>query len=113
MELIREGNRLFNEGKVEEAKNCFLKANYTGGLLRIADYLFYDMKRPLNALPLYMKCGSKDKIDEIYQRMAFALGKILEKDQAGNKKNDIEVVEDNKRTSIIPDIISRDINSNN
>lgn len=112
MELIREGNRLFNEGKIEEAKNCFLKANYTGGLLRVADYLFYDMKRPLNALPLYMKCNSKEKVDEIYQRMAFALGKLIKDDKNSNNKPDIEVDEP-KKTSIIPDIISRDLKSNN
>ncbi|MDH4127958.1 MAG: hypothetical protein OEV44_04340 [Spirochaetota bacterium] len=85
LQLIREGNKFFNEKNVETAKQYFMKANYKDGMLRVADYFFYEKKLPLNALPLYMKCGSKERVDEIYKRMAFALGKLLQ----GNTKEDI------------------------
>ncbi len=80
MFLIRKGNELFNDGKIETAKKYFIKANYQDGMLRVANYYFYEKKLPLNALPLYMKCGAKEKVSEIYQRMAFALGTMLSKD---------------------------------
>ncbi|MDH5682059.1 MAG: hypothetical protein OEZ36_10760, partial [Spirochaetota bacterium] len=90
MLYIREGNKSFNEGEIELAKKYFLKADYQSGLLRVADYYYYDKKLPLNALPLYLKCGSKDRIDEIYQRMAFALGKMLEKDKIQDSPKDVK-----------------------
>ncbi len=99
--LIREGNKLFNEGDKQSAQKCFLKADYQSGLLRVADYYFYDKQLPLNALPLYMKCGAKSKIEEIHQRMAFALGKILGEDKEGETQdeNSIELSEtDGKMT---------------
>ncbi|GMT49905.1 MAG: hypothetical protein IEMM0008_1444 [bacterium] len=99
--LIREGNKLFNEGDKQSAQKYFLKADYQSGLLRVADYYFYDKQLPLNALPLYMKCGAKSKIEEIHQRMAFALEKLLgnDKDDETQDENDIELTEtDGKMT---------------
>ncbi len=93
--LIREGNKLFNEGDKQLAQKYFLKADYQSGLLRVADYYFYDKQLPLNALPLYMKCGAKSKIEEIHQRMAFALEKILgdAKDDETQDGSDIDLSE--------------------
>ncbi len=102
MSLIREGNKLFNDRDIQLAQKYFLKADYQSGLLRVADYYFYDKQLPLNALPLYMKCGAKSKIEEIHQRMAFALEKILgdSKDDETQDGNDIELSEiDKKMTS--------------
>ncbi len=86
MFFIRKGNELFNNGEVETAKKYFMRADYQDGILRVADHYFYEKRLPLNALPLYMKCGSKAKVDEIFQRMAFALGKMIGKDKK-DKKN--------------------------
>ncbi len=83
--LIREGNKQFNEGNYVVAQKYFMQANYQDGLLRIADHYYYDERKPLNALPLYIKCGSKQRIDEIYKRMAFALGKLISQDKESPK----------------------------
>ena len=99
LNLIREGNRIYNDGDVALAQKYFVKANYKDGMLRVADYYFYDQKRPLNALPLYMKCGSKERIEEIYQRMAFALGKWIKEDKQEETPSDTPVED-----SIIEDI---------
>ena len=80
VELIRKGNELFNEGDIKEAAAIFVKTQYRDGLTRVADYLFYDKKRPLEALQYYRMVNRKDKVIEIHERMIFALGKWLGKD---------------------------------
>ena len=84
LNLIREGNQIFNDGDIALAQKYFMKANYKDGMLRVADHFYYDKKLPLNALPLYIKCGSKERVSEIYKRMAFALGKMIQQDKNKN-----------------------------
>jgi len=81
IELIRKGNELFNKGDIETAAKVFIKTAYRDGLTRVADYYFFDRRLPLNALPYYRMVNRKDKVDEIYERMFFALGKMLGQDQ--------------------------------
>ncbi len=80
IELIRLGNRLFNEGEIEKAIQIFEKTGYRDGLTRVADYYFYDKRQPLVALRYYRMVKRGDKVGEIYERMMFALGKLLGKD---------------------------------
>ncbi len=75
--LIRAGNELFNEGQYEKAARIFEKTGYRDGLTRVADYYFFDRRLPLNALPYYRLAGREDKVQEIRERMVFALGKML------------------------------------
>ena len=75
--LIRKGNEYFNQGKIKEAIEIFVKTNYKDGLQRIGDFYYYDKKLPLIALKFYKMSGSQKKIDEIMERMVFALGKWL------------------------------------
>ncbi len=75
--LIRKGNELFNEGKLEEAIKIFETTDYRDGLTRVADYYFYDKKQPLVALKYYRMVNRKDKVNEIFERMMFALNKLL------------------------------------
>lgn len=82
IELTRIGNELFNKGEVEKASKFFQAAQYRDGLTRVADYYFYDKKLPLVALGYYKMVKRQDKVDEIYERMMFALGKLLGKDTA-------------------------------
>ncbi|NMB64056.1 MAG: hypothetical protein GYA16_04215 [Spirochaetes bacterium] len=79
--LIRKGNEFFNQGKIKEAIEIFVKTGYKDGLQRIGDYYYYDKKLPLIALKFYRMSGSKKKIDEIMERMIFALGKWLGNDK--------------------------------
>ena len=74
--LIREGNKLFNEGKVKEALKIFLKTNYMDGIGRVADY-YYDKKQLLTALKLYKKIGASTRVEEILIRMAIGLKYLI------------------------------------
>lgn len=80
VELIRKGNMLFNNGEIEKATVIFIKTKYKDGLTRVADYYFYEKKRPLEALKYYKAVNRKDKVNEIYDRMFFALNKMLGKE---------------------------------
>jgi hypothetical protein len=77
VELIRKGNELFNKGDVETAAKAFIKTAYRDGLTRVADYYFFDRRLPLNALPYYRMANRQDKVNEIYERMFFALGRMI------------------------------------
>ncbi len=81
IELIRVGNRLFNEGDIDKASSIFIKTSYRDGITRVADFYFYDKKQPLVALKYYQMVKREDKVKEIFERMAFALGKLLGKQQ--------------------------------
>jgi len=73
-ELIRKGNEFFNNGNVEEAIKIFVRTKYRDGITRIADYYFYDKKLPLIAVKFYRLAKRTDKINEIFERMMYALG---------------------------------------
>jgi len=77
VELIRDGNRLFNEGQIEKARDIFVKTSYRDGLTRIADYYFFDRKLPLLALRYYRMVNRQDRVREIYERMVYALNRLL------------------------------------
>lgn len=81
VQLIREGNRLFNEGKMEAAEKIFVKTRYKDGLIRLGDYFFFDKKMPLFAYKYYKLAGCKEKVNEIFDRMVFALGKMMHSDE--------------------------------
>ena len=78
--LIRMGNEFFNSRKFEKAIEIFVKTDYKDGLTRIADYYFYEEKQPLIAFKYYKMVNRQDKVDEIFARMVFALGKLLGKE---------------------------------
>lgn len=82
IELIRKGNELFNSGDIRQAAAIFIKTGYRDGITRVADHYFYDMKQPLVALKFYRMVNRQDKVGEIFERMVFALGKLLGKDTA-------------------------------
>lgn len=81
VELIRQGNRLFNEGKIEEAAKIFEKVNYIDGLIRVGDYYYFDKKRILKAFYYYKKAGFKKRLDEIYEKMANVIHNWLLEDK--------------------------------
>jgi len=77
VKLVRAGNEFFNNGNISEAIKYFVKAGYRDGIMRVADYYYYDKKQPLIAFKFYKMINRKDRIDEIFARMMFALGKWL------------------------------------
>ena len=76
-ELIREGNAAFNAKDYTKAKKLYIETNYKDGLIRLGDYYMYDRKLPMLAYGYYKKAGHSQKIDEIFQRMIYALGELL------------------------------------
>lgn len=83
--LIRLGNECFNKGDYRQAAALFIKTQYRDGLTRIADHLFYDLRQPLVALKYYRMVNRQDKVSEIFERMAFAFGKLLGREPAKKK----------------------------
>jgi len=75
--LARKGNEFFNNGNIAEAIKYFVKSGYRDGIMRVADYYYFDKKQPLVALKFYKMINRKDRIDEIFARMIFALNKLL------------------------------------
>lgn len=86
VEMIRRGNEYFNNGDIARAEALFMKAGYRDGLTRVADYFFFDRRLPLVALKYYRLVNRQDKVKEIFERMAFALGRLLGKDTAPKVK---------------------------
>ncbi|HOP29613.1 MAG TPA: hypothetical protein P5120_05835 [Spirochaetota bacterium] len=89
--LIRKGNELFNHKKYDEAIKLFLKAEYMDGIMRVADFYFYDLKQPLTALKFYRLINRKDRIDEINARIMYAFNRMLSESSA--KKEDTDNTE--------------------
>ena len=82
VELIRKGNEYFNSGNITSAEKIFVACKYNDGLTRVADYFFYDKKMPLVALKYYKMVNRKDKVDEIFQRMMYALGRWVKDEKS-------------------------------
>lgn len=93
VECIRRGNEFFNNGDIDNAEKLFVKAEYRDGLTRIADYYFFDKKQPLVALRFYQMVKRDDKVKEIFERMAFAFGKLLGKKESADDPDRSQRVE--------------------
>ncbi|MEK6794844.1 MAG: hypothetical protein AABZ39_08715 [Spirochaetota bacterium] len=86
--LVRKGNELYNQGKIQAAYRCYVTAHYQAGIEKIGDFYFYTERQPLVALPYYFKVKSdraNRKVDEIFERMVFAFKKILRDDTPAEK----------------------------
>lgn len=80
-ELIRKGNEAFNRQDYSIAKECFLKAEYGDGLVRLGDYYMYDKRLPLLAYGYYRKANAHEKLTDLHRRMVAALGEWIGKDK--------------------------------
>jgi len=79
--LVREGNTAFNDGDYKKARELFLRTNYKDGLIRMGDYFMFERKLPILAFGYYKKAGHQQKIDEIFQRMIYALSRWIGEDK--------------------------------
>jgi hypothetical protein len=75
--LIRKGNELYNEGKIEEAIRIFTATGYRDGLTRVGDMFYFDKKMPLIAYKYYKLAKREDRINDIFMRMIFALQRLV------------------------------------
>ncbi|MBM9576422.1 hypothetical protein JWG45_04560 [Leptospira sp. 201903070] len=100
-ETIREGNRAFNEGDIRKARDLFIKAEYKDGLIRLGDHFMYEKKMPLLAYGYYKKAGYQKRIDEIFQRMMWALSQWIGADKF--KTTPVDPLQAEDSSSSFPD----------
>ncbi|THB68141.1 MAG: hypothetical protein D6B26_00895 [Spirochaetaceae bacterium] len=67
--LIRKGNELFNNGRIEQAKRVFITVGYGDGLIRIGDH-YRSKKQPLEAFRMYWLAGSERNYGPELEKMA-------------------------------------------
>ena len=70
--LIRRGNELFNQGKIQESRKIFLTLRYTDGIIRVGNY-YYERKMYVDALKMYAAAPEGGRI----QAMAPAMAKVI------------------------------------
>lgn len=107
VELIRQGNELFNKGEIFRAAVLFERTGYRDGLTRVADHLFYDRRQPLVALKYYRMVNRQDKVNEIFERMVFALGKLLGKETPPQQKVELPPLKVPPKLKILAEEILR------
>lgn len=88
VELIRKGNQLFNEGKIEEAAKIFLATDYKDGLVRIGDHYYFNEKKIFKAFFYYRKANYKKRLEEIYKTWASIIQLLLNEDKKENKNQE-------------------------
>ena len=108
IELIRKGNELFNKGEIDLAAKIFVKTGYRDGITRVADHFFYDKRLPLVALPYYKMVNCTEKVNEIYERMFFALGKMIGKGKEQPRKVELPPLKVSPKLKILAEEILRD-----
>lgn len=70
--LLRRGNELFNQGKIEESKRIFITLGYTDGLIRVGNY-YYGKKRFIDALRMFASAPDLGRI----QAMAPSIARVI------------------------------------
>ena len=106
IELIRKGNELFNQGKIEEAAKIFLQTNYIDGLIRVGDHYYYQDKKLLKAFVYYKRANYRKRLEEIYEKMARVIKFLLEED-----KKQVEAASDTQENRA-PDTNSQNQSNN-
>ena len=107
--LIRKGNELFNERKIEEAYRCYLTASYFGGIEKIADYYNFEEKNFIKAMQLYKfilkedsnlggNIRAKQKLDTLSQSISKVLQKWLNDDETFSNSKTNKLSLDSKNT---------------
>jgi hypothetical protein len=81
IDWIRQGNEAFNKQDYVRARECFVKADYGDGLIRLGDYYMYEKRLPLLAYGYYKKAGASDKVADLHRRMVSALGEWIGRDK--------------------------------
>lgn len=67
--LVRTGNRLFNNGRIEDAKRIFLTVGYSDGLIRVGDH-HMKHNQPLEAFRMYWLAPDRSRAEPLIEQMA-------------------------------------------
>ena len=87
VQQIRIGNEKFNNGDYKLALKIFIEMNYIDGIIRVADYLYYDKKEWISALKLYKRAGYQKMIDLLTAKAADVVRILLAEDKKKNEQN--------------------------
>ncbi len=74
--LIRKGNELFNQGRIDMARRIFLTTHYTDGLIRLGN-LYMKKRQPLEALRMYWIAPHARRREALVEKMALVLRRWL------------------------------------
>ena len=81
VQIVRQANECYNAGDIERAKVLYLRADYSAGLIRVADYYYYEQRKPILAMLLYRKAGCREKVEELYEHAAGVIRLLLAEDE--------------------------------
>ena len=65
--LIRKGNALFNEKKLELARKIFVTTGYSDGLIRLGDE-YLQQSKPLEAFRMYLLAPDTRKVQALLEK---------------------------------------------
>jgi hypothetical protein len=78
--LIRKGNELFNNGRIDLAKKIFLTTLYVDGLVRLGDR-YFEEKKPLEAFRMYWIARHTSKKETFVQKMTSIIQQWLHEER--------------------------------
>jgi hypothetical protein len=103
--LIRKGNEFFNKGEIDNAIKIFIKTDYRDGLVRVGDYYYYEKRQPIMAFKFYKKAGVNEKVNEIFERMMFALGRLIRGENGKDKDASTDALKDTSNKTLKETIV--------
>jgi len=98
IELIRLGNQFYNEKKYKEALEIFLKTNYVDGIIRIADYFYFDKNDKISGIKLYKRAGYTKMIEDFASKAATIIKLLLTEDKQNIENKNLIKNENNNQT---------------
>ncbi len=84
VKLIRKGNQLFSEGKIDLAEKIFVTIDYKDGLIRLGDH-FFKNKNIYKSVEMYFLSENKNKINTFCKKIALIIEKLLKEDKLNEK----------------------------
>ena len=79
VKLIREGNKLFSQGKIDLAEKIFITIDYRDGLIRLGDY-YLENNDLYKCARMYFMSGNDAKINAFCKRASLIITKLLKDD---------------------------------
>ena len=93
VQLIRKGNQLFSEGKIEITERIFVTIDYKDGLVRLEDYYLKNNNLSKSA-EMYFLSGNESKINAFCKKSALIIKEFLSVDK--KNKYDKIILEKNR-----------------
>jgi tetratricopeptide (TPR) repeat protein len=82
--LLRKGNELFNDGKLELAEKIFITLSYTDGIARVGD-AYWKQGNYTKAVDLYRKAPDPARFERACKRMALIVRHLLKENNHARK----------------------------